>query len=121
MDVRRLVCYVVLLLLKITYSHVLAEQSQLISEQWTLENMPFLSIIFAKSKYLPNGLCKEDAQKFLYDLRNGTVWATQSKFVRFKIFLLLCRNKVMSDAILLNYVNNLLFSFICVILQICFN
>ncbi|XP_025154269.1 uncharacterized protein LOC112588454 [Harpegnathos saltator] len=68
---------IVLLLLKITHSHISAKQNHLMSEQWALEDMPFLSIIFATSEYLPAGPCKEDTRRFLHDLLNGSLWATQ--------------------------------------------
>ncbi|XP_032690165.1 uncharacterized protein LOC116853278 [Odontomachus brunneus] len=77
MNAQRLFYYVVLLLLKVTYFHVSAKQNYFISKQWILENMPFLPIIFAKSEYLPDGRCKEDTQRLLYDLLNGSTWATQ--------------------------------------------
>ncbi|XP_019884639.2 nose resistant to fluoxetine protein 6-like [Camponotus floridanus] len=40
-------------------------------------NLPLLPIIFAQSEDLPNGKCKEDAQRFLRELQNGTLWAVQ--------------------------------------------
>lgn len=42
-------------------------------------NLPLLPIIFAQSEDLPDGKCKEDAQRFLNELQNGTLWAVQSK------------------------------------------
>lgn len=83
---QRLAYCAVLLLLKITYCHVSAKQNRLVSEQWALEDMPFLSIIFAKSAYLPTGPCKEDAQRFLHDLLKGSAWAMQSKFMQKSIY-----------------------------------
>lgn len=44
-------------------------------------NLPLLPIIFAQSEDLPNGKCKEDAQRFLNELKNGTLWAVQSKYI----------------------------------------
>ncbi|XP_025162708.1 nose resistant to fluoxetine protein 6-like [Harpegnathos saltator] len=73
---QRLIYCVVLLLLGATHSHVLNKQSCLESEQWAFENMPFLSIIFATSEYLPAGPCKKDTERFLQDLLNGSTWAT---------------------------------------------
>lgn len=43
-------------------------------------NLPLLPIIFAQSEDLPDGKCKEDAQRFLKELQNGTLWAVQSKY-----------------------------------------
>ncbi|XP_072753161.1 nose resistant to fluoxetine protein 6-like [Anoplolepis gracilipes] len=40
-------------------------------------NLPLLPIIFAQSEDLPDGKCKEDAQRFLKELQNGTLWAVQ--------------------------------------------
>ncbi|XP_025163801.1 nose resistant to fluoxetine protein 6-like isoform X2 [Harpegnathos saltator] len=78
MCTQRVVYYtIVVLLLKITYSYVLTEQNHLIPAQWALEGMPFLSIIFATSEYLPAGPCKEDTRRFLHDLLKGSLWATQ--------------------------------------------
>jgi len=45
-------------------------------------NLPLLPIIFAQSEDLPNGKCKEDAQRFLKELQNGTLWAVQSKYIK---------------------------------------
>jgi len=45
-------------------------------------NLPLLPIIFAHSKYLPNGQCKEDTQLFLKELQNETFWAMQSKYMK---------------------------------------
>ncbi|XP_014480047.1 PREDICTED: uncharacterized protein LOC106747218, partial [Dinoponera quadriceps] len=70
-------CVILLLLLKITYFHVLGKQNHLMPEQWELEDMPFLPIIFANSEYLSDGPCKEDTLIFLHDLLNGSAWAVQ--------------------------------------------
>lgn len=40
-------------------------------------NLPLLPIIFAQSEDLPDGKCKADAQRFLKELQNGTLWAVQ--------------------------------------------
>lgn len=45
-------------------------------------NLPLLPIIFAQSEDLPNGKCKKDAQRFLKELQNGTLWAVQSKCIK---------------------------------------
>lgn len=45
-------------------------------------NLPLLPIIFAQSEDLPDGKCKEDAQQFLKELQNGTLWAVQSKYIK---------------------------------------
>ncbi|KAM0728606.1 hypothetical protein ACS0PU_004861 [Formica fusca] len=43
-------------------------------------NLPLLPIIFAQSEDLADGKCKEDTQRFLKELQNGTLWAVQSKY-----------------------------------------
>ena len=45
-------------------------------------NVPLFSVEFARSKSLPDGPCKKQAQRYLRDLKNGTLWATQSEFKR---------------------------------------
>lgn len=46
--------------------------------------IPLLPVIFASSPTIPEGNCKRHALRYLQELRNGTLWAVQSKF--FKIF-----------------------------------
>ncbi|KAF7994900.1 hypothetical protein HCN44_004372 [Aphidius gifuensis] len=43
---------------------------------WFL-NIPILPVLFATSPTLPNGHCKRQAQRYLQELRNGTLWAAK--------------------------------------------
>ncbi|KAG8033829.1 hypothetical protein G9C98_008310 [Cotesia typhae] len=41
--------------------------------------IPLLPLIFASSPTIPEGNCKRHALRYLQELRNGTLWAVQSK------------------------------------------
>lgn len=43
-------------------------------------DVPLLPIVFATSETLSDGPCKMQAQRYLTDLKNGTLWATQSEY-----------------------------------------
>ncbi|XP_034938093.1 nose resistant to fluoxetine protein 6-like [Chelonus insularis] len=60
-------------------SHIIEESNQnsIVSEiPWYLK-VPLLPILFASSPTLPEGKCKRQAERYLQDLKNGTLWAVR--------------------------------------------
>lgn len=45
--------------------------------------IPLLPVVFASSPTIPEGNCKRHALRYLEELRNGTLWAVQSKLFLF--------------------------------------
>ncbi|KAM0732221.1 Nose resistant to fluoxetine protein 6 [Formica fusca] len=68
-----------ILLLRLSSSF--AEQSHSTSEQWTFNENNSLDSVnlnnILDDEDLPDGKCKEDTQRFLKELQNGTLWAVQ--------------------------------------------
>lgn len=52
------------------------------SETAWFDKVPVLPVAYARSSTLPEGPCKKQAQRYLRDLKNGTLWATQSECKR---------------------------------------
>lgn len=49
------------------------------------ENVPLPPVVFARSKTIANEECKKQVHMYLRDLRNGSMWATQSELIQFFI------------------------------------
>jgi hypothetical protein len=49
------------------------------SKRW-YESLPMAPIVVATSGTLPEGACKDQLGRYLEELGNGTLWATQSEF-----------------------------------------
>lgn len=50
------------------------------AKPWYL-SLPLLPVLFATSPQLPDGNCKQQAQRYLQELAIGTLWAVRSKII----------------------------------------
>lgn len=60
-------------------TNVCDEESVNVEKSSWFFNVPLLPVIVATSNSIPEGLCKRQLQLYLNDLKNGTLWATESK------------------------------------------
>lgn len=45
------------------------------------KKVPVLPILFLESRTIPDGKCKSQVERYVQDLRKGTLWATKSEWL----------------------------------------